>query len=283
MIKVRIERVVLWFCLASISLPSYGLSIILDSIRNEYTLTEGIGLSLSFHNDGSESIFLARPRSYGSDINALRIVAERLGCEYEVASAHFDTRVRDLKFFFVPLLQEDTLTHPLPTVADASSVGGLDLLLPGPGDYSFHVEYISVGDSYEAFLGPVWRGTVKSNAIKLQLSAPSQTEVREWRSKLRDCFASRTCMASSATAYFSHVKDEEAARLLIKVLRSEPSDTYAAEALFRQATAQAAEVLNDVGRIASLDMEIRKHYLSLAERLEGAAARDCPEVLSDHW
>jgi hypothetical protein len=283
MIGIRLWLVFLAICLASSSLTAYGLRITLDSAKTEYSLTEGIELSLSFYNDGNRSIFLARPKSYGTGSNTLRIIAERKGCEYEVPPIHFDSPTGDLKFLFVPLLQEDTLTHPLPVVADAVNVGGLDLFLPGPGAYSFSLEFKSEGESYEAFVGPLWRGTAKSNVIELYLLPPSPSEIKYWRRGLRNCVQSGSCMANPAVLYFRYVQDEDAARLLVEALQAEPNDTFAAEALFRQAIPQAAEVLRATSTTPSVDPEIRKHYLSLAERLESASTHDCPEVLSVEW
>jgi len=260
----------------------HALSISLASLESEYTLTDGIRLRLGYLNDEDRSLFLARPRSFGTGTSSLRIIAENSGCQYEAGPIHYETRVEDLKFFFVPLMQGDTLTQRLPTVADATSIGGVDLLLPGPGMYTFHVEFSSHGDSYEAFIGPVWRGTVKSNKIEVNLRPPTTSEVNMWRRKLQECVSAGSCMAAPAVRYFAHVRDDQAAELLIGALRAEPNDSFAAEALFRQAIPRAAQVLRTAAARRSTDRENAQYYVELAERLEGDVGGGCPEVLSDN-
>lgn len=282
MMGVRLKTGFFWILLVAQSVSLNGLDIRLGSAQTEYSLAEGITLTISFHNDGEDALFLARPRSFGPGSNSLRIVARSRDCEYEVDFVHFDIHVDSLKFFFAPLLRGDTLSQPLPPVADASTALGLDLFLPGPGTYTFRLELSSEGELYEAFLGPIWRGKAQSNEIRLHLRPPSSAEVSTWRSKLAACLQAGTCMTDPAVRYFSHVKDEQAARLLVEVLRAEPNDSFAAEALFRQATPEAAEVLKATAAKSSVYAEVRQHYLSLAKKLERSDRR-CPEVLSDDW
>lgn len=274
------KNAVLALLLVVSALDLGALTITLTPTETEYYLSEGFKFYLSYINDGNQSVFIARPRAFGEGRNSLQIVAQKGGCTYRVSPLHYDSHAEDLKFFFVPLLQGDSLKEALPTIGDGSTVSGLDLFLPGPGSYEFRVEYRSEGPAYEAFVGPIWRGHVVSQAVNIDLHSPRSEEIRRWRTKLRECVEDGSCMGDPSVSYFLYVKDESASRLLAEALRVEPNDTFAAEALFRQATPQAAEVLRTMGGELTLDNEIRRFYLNLAEKLEMAEHQDCPEVLS---
>ena len=216
------------------------LTIELRPARIEIALGDPIALDVSFANIGDVGLFVER--SYDLGREHLNILARRDGCEYSVAPIHAITTVDARRFLLTPLAPRDRLIQPVITLNTIESLGGADLFLPAPGEYSLQATFRSDGPAVVNGVSPVWRGTATTPPIILTVRSPDRAMLDRMRSLVQ--IATRTGVVDpTAVAYFRYVRDNQAADLLALLLSKEPSNPLVIEALAHQGRPSDAELL----------------------------------------
>lgn len=243
-----------------------------------YVLGTPLMLELSVTNSGDEATYVELTHDLGP--GALNVVATREGCSYAVDPAFFDQPVEDLRFDFVAL--QPGSSHRFEMVGLNVPGQGLYLDLPGPGAYTLTATFTSDGAPIEGVIWPVWRGTVESAPLTIQVIEPSAEVIAGWRQRLEACVgAVDGCEDLAAMEYFRFVRAAGVGDLLRELLEKDPLRySPAGTALVHQQNEQEVEFLEALIRDPALDQNHRVYYREFLEELEhaldGCAESDQP-------
>ncbi|HEU4890870.1 MAG TPA: hypothetical protein VFT47_04935 [Vicinamibacterales bacterium] len=232
--------------------------------RSEVALGEPIDVAIAFKNIGDSGLFVERTRDLGPD--HVNIIARRGTCEYALTPSHATMREEDRRFLLTGLGPRDQLIQSLPVLNSAEALGGTDLFFPAPGVYTVISSFRSEGAPTGLGGVPVWRGVVTSAPVTLTVRAAKPTTLARMRSMLAS--GSQGDPDLQAVAYFRYVKDQQAARLLARLLSSAAPNPVLMEAVAWQGRRSDAELLERHAREQlSTDRRLAEYARDLATRL----------------
>jgi hypothetical protein len=102
--------------------------------------------------------------------------------------------------------------------------------------------FTSAGDDVVGVLFPVWRGTVRSDAVDVTLLQPSEPTLAGRRARLEACQRGG-CTDSAPIEYFRHVRDLKAAEILLTLLPIYPESPAIFPAIVNQGRPADADAL----------------------------------------
>jgi len=171
----------------------------------------------------------------------------------------------DDRFYFVPLDNVSRYERYLPIRINAPSSPFGGAWVASPGTYQVQVSFQSQGACKLGHFWPIWRGEAASNIVSIKFIPPSQELVQHWRQKLRECVESGQCDGSGVAGFFRVARDDEAASLLLDLLKKYPFASWVAEAVVFQGRKSDAKVLRE---IAAENEYVSDWLNDLAEELE---------------
>jgi hypothetical protein len=221
-------------------------------------------LHLSLTNRGDKPYYVELPAGFGPQ--RLTLIAGKGECEYEVEPVHFSIPIESRRFDFVPLQSGHSLQVPIGPLNEPG--GGIHLDLPEAGVYWLKAVFVSAGEPAEGAIWPIWRGSVESSSIVLEVMPPGEAAINLWTTRLKACAASERCEDFGAIDYFRHVRAEDVAVDLRKLLERDAGlYSWAGRALVRQGRREDVDFLKGLAEDPALSASLTQYYSELAQRL----------------
>ena len=243
-----------------------GLTMTLEPEHQVVEAGVGLRLNVAFRNDGTQAFYLYRPPQLGGA--GLEVLARRKGCEATVAQYHENYTDDAMRYFFVPLWPRRGLVETI-VLNDPEATEYREIPLVRPGLYHYSIRLQSKGGAARRF-EPLWRGEVRTNEVTVEITAPRSEAILAWRDRLRVCLAKRCESGAPEIRYFRLVRDEQAADMLVELLRRHPAQDDLIDAVTRQGRPQDADVLRELADRAGSPWTLP----SLAERIKRLESAD---------
>ena len=235
-----------------------GLSLSLRGPQ-EVRLGEPLDLRIGFSNASSAPLVLYRGIGIGSS-EELQLSAEGGGCNFKVPETHIEAPAEWAPFFFVPLVPGRGFEESLRLNDVSGSFIELPVHVPG----IYHVTATLIGSDRQSAHGPLWIGSAESPALHVAVQPARRESLESWRRALDSCIRGDCSQLEGATKYFSLVRDEIAADLLIRLL---PEKGSVARAVAAQGRKQDASALRLHGTRHVIPAA-REYYSRAADMIE---------------
>lgn len=142
---------------------------------------------------------------------------------------------------------------------------------PMPGEYGVRVLYDSDRSSREASKW-IWRGRAASNPSTVWIKPPEPGALTDHKQQLSACVGNGACDTLRLANFYSVVRDNAAADLLVRLLSDRLYDIWLLDAIVFQSRASDAEQLRELASRVS-DLTIRQQFLNAAGKLDGSVRR----------
>jgi len=225
----------------------------------EVCLGEALILRVAFTNTGSAPFFLHRGVSIGSP-EELQLSAKGGECTFAVAETHVEAPADWVPFLLVPLVPGRSLEESV--LLNDVSGSFIELPFRAPGTY--HLIATLIGSDRQTPHGPLWIGKAESPAFQVVVQPPRRESLESWRRALDLCTHGDCNQLEGATKYFSLVRDDVAAELLIRLLSDRGSVARAVAAQGRKQDVSALRLHASRHVIPAA----REYYMRAADRIE---------------
>jgi hypothetical protein len=147
--------------------------------------------------------------------------------------------------------------------------------LPEPGRYSLNVVYDSER-SMSDHSPWIWRGSARSETMRIDITPPTATTVATMRQRLEECVRDSRCDSITLANFYRIVCDPSVRDSLIQLLRNMPYDVWLLDAIVAQGRVSDAKRVREIGSDLS-DESLRRSFMEAAQMLERSSeqrARD---------
>jgi hypothetical protein len=226
MVIVRAALIVLLVAITDAA--SEELAVHLSYTDGQTTVCAGqsLALTLEYRNVGYENLLLFRSEAMGpADLD---IVATHGTDKIHCSANRLTYDRRTERFLIVPLLPNRSLLERV-VLNDVGAVES-PLLPLDPGEYGLKA-ILSGGRTSSPGGETLWQGRATSNELMTNVVSPAEKEVARWRMRLKAALESNPYDAFVEVRYFSLVRDNAAADLLLALLPHSDWDSNVVRAI----------------------------------------------------